>query len=181
MRLNEPLQMRDLLRIVPGHQGFKMIDDGRHVIGVLGNEEHGDISLRGLGNDGSEGAKKALKTAIQTARQFNAELHTISVEEHLPHYAATVGEVLEAKEEKNGYFKKINEEAKEMAAKEGVILHAEVIPGHEVKTIVNHAKDNHFDLVVIGFMGHSKIYGRVWGSTSQNITRLVPCTVMVVK
>ena len=36
-------------------------------------------------------------------------------------------------------------------------------------------------LVVIGFMGHSKIYDRVWGSTSQNLTRLVPCTVMVVK
>jgi len=35
--------------------------------------------------------------------------------------------------------------------------------------------------VVIGFMGHSKIYDRVWGSTSQNLTRLVPCTVMVVK
>ena len=33
---------------------------------------------------------------------------------------------------------------------------------------------NHFDLVGIGFMGHSKVYDRVWGSTSQNIARLVP-------
>jgi nucleotide-binding universal stress UspA family protein len=115
------------------------------------------------------------------AKQFSAELHSISVEEDLPHYAATVGEVLEAKEEKNGYFKKINEEAKEIADKEGVVLHTQVVPGHEVESIVNYAKDHHFDLVVIGFMGHSKIYGRVWGSTSQNITRLVPCTVMVVK
>jgi len=46
---------------------------------------------------------------------------------------------------------------------------------------VDYARDHHFDLVVIGFMGHSKIYDRVWGSTSQNIARLVPCTVMVVK
>lgn len=134
-----------------------------------------------VGNDGSEGAKKALRVAIDLAKHYGAEIHSISVEEHLPHYAATVGEVLEAKEEKNGYFKKINEEAKEMAAKEGVVLHTKVLPGHEVETIVDYAKERHFDLIVIGFMGHSKVYDRVWGSTSQNLTRLVPCTVMVVK
>ncbi|PIW89068.1 MAG: universal stress protein, partial [Nitrospirae bacterium CG_4_8_14_3_um_filter_44_28] len=56
-----------------------------------------------------------------------------------------------------------------------------VIAGHEVETIVNYAKEGEFDLLVIGFMGHSKIFGRVWGSTSQNITKLAPCTVVVVK
>ena len=134
-----------------------------------------------VGNDGSEGAKKALRAAIDLAKCYNAELYSISVEEDLPHYAATVGEVLEAKAEKNGYFAKLNEEAKEMAAKDDVVLHTKVLPGHEVETIVDYAKEHHFDLVVIGFMGHSKVYDRVWGSTSQNITRLVPCTVMVVK
>jgi nucleotide-binding universal stress UspA family protein len=134
-----------------------------------------------VGNDGSDGAKKALRVAIDLAKHYPAELYSISVEEDLPHYAATVGEVLEAKEEKNGYFKKINEEAKEMAAKEGVVLHTKVFPGHEVETIVDYAKEHHFDLVVIGFMGHSRVYDRVWGSTSQTLTRMVPCTVMVVK
>jgi nucleotide-binding universal stress UspA family protein len=134
-----------------------------------------------VGNDGSEGAKKALKAAIDLARHYGADLHSISVEEGLPHYAATVGEVLEAKAEKNGYFKRLNEEAREMAEKEGVLLQTNVLAGHEVQTIVDYAREHHFDLMVIGFMGHSKIYDRVWGSTSQNITRLVPCTVMVVK
>src|SRR4030067_3795996 len=134
-----------------------------------------------VGYDGSEGAKKALKAGIDIAKHYGAELHSISVEEDLPHYAATVGEVLEAKAEKNGYFAKLVEEAKEMAAKEGVVLHAKVVAGHEVETIVDYARDHHFDVVVIGFMSHSKIYDRVWGSTSQNIARLVPCTVIVVK
>jgi len=134
-----------------------------------------------VGNDGSEGAKKALRTAIDIAKHYDAELHSISVEEDLPKYAATVGEVLEAKAEKNGYFGKINEEARGIAAKEGIVLHTMVVPGHEVETIVDYAKEHHFDLLVIGFMGHSKIYGRIWGSTSQNITRLAPCAVMVVK
>ena len=134
-----------------------------------------------VGYDGSEGAKKALRVAVDFAKHYGVELHSISVEEDLPHYAATVGEVLEAKAEKNGYFERINQEAKEMAAREGIALHTTVVAGHEVETIVDYAKQHHFDLLVIGFMGHSKIYGRVWGSTSQNITRLVPCTVMVVK
>jgi nucleotide-binding universal stress UspA family protein len=132
-------------------------------------------------NDGSEGAKKALKTAIDLAKKYNAELHSISVEEGVPHYAATIGEVDEYKKEANEFFNKINDEAKATAKKEGIELYTNVQAGHEVETIVNFAKDGNFDLLVIGFMGHSKIFGRVWGSTSQNITKLSPCTVIVVK
>jgi len=134
-----------------------------------------------IANDGSAGAKLALKVAIDLAKRYGAELHSISVEEGVPHYAATIGEVEEFKREANGYFKGINDEAIEMARKEGLALQTRVIAGHEVETIVNYARDGEFDLLVIGFMGHSKIFGRVWGSTSQNITKLAPCTVVVVK
>ncbi|OGL44805.1 MAG: hypothetical protein A2W05_00630 [Candidatus Schekmanbacteria bacterium RBG_16_38_10] len=134
-----------------------------------------------IANDGSDGAKHALQVAIDLSKKYNADLHSISVEEGVPHYAATIGEVEEFKQEANNYFRKVNEEAVEMAKKEGVKLHTKVLPGHEVETVVNYAKDGKFDLLVIGFMGHSKIFGRVWGSTSQNIAKLSPCTVIVVK
>ena len=134
-----------------------------------------------IANDGSASAKNALQVAIDLAKKYNAELHGISVEEGVPHYAATIGEVEEFKQEANNYFRKVNEEATEMARKEGVELHTKVLPGHEVETIVNYTKDGKFYLLVIGFMGHSKIFGRVWGSTSQNLTKLSPCTVLVVK
>lgn len=134
-----------------------------------------------IANDGSAGAMLALKVAIDLARKYNAELHSISVEEGVPHYAATIGEVEEYKREANGFFKKINNKAYETAKKEGVELRTKVMAGHEVETIVNYAKEGEFDLLVIGFMGHSKIFGRVWGSTSQNLTKLAPCTVIVVK
>jgi nucleotide-binding universal stress UspA family protein len=134
-----------------------------------------------VANDGSEGAKKALKTAIDLAKKYNSELYSISVEEGVPHYAATIGEVEEFRKEANEFFKKINDEALEEARKEGIELQSKVQAGHEVETIINYAKKGKFDLLVIGFMGHSKIFGRVWGSTSQNITKLSPCTVIVVK
>jgi nucleotide-binding universal stress UspA family protein len=54
----------------------------------------------------------------------------------------------------------LNQEGKEMAAKEGIALHTKVVAGHGVEAIVDYARDRCFDLVVIGFMGHSKIHDR---------------------
>lgn len=134
-----------------------------------------------IANDGSEGARHALKVAIDLANKYRAELHSISVEEGVPHYAATMGEVDEYRREADEFFRKINNEAVEEAKKTGIELQTKVQAGHEVETIVQYAKEGKFDLLVVGFMGHSKIFGRVWGSTSQNITKLSPCTVIVVK
>jgi nucleotide-binding universal stress UspA family protein len=134
-----------------------------------------------VANDGSEGAKKALQVAVDIAKRYRAELHQLSVEEHLPHYAATVGEVVEAKQEAAQYFRTVVREAELLARTEGIGMISHVLPGHEVETIVTFTKEHTFDLLVIGFMGHSKIFGRLWGSTSQNLTTLSPCTVLVVK
>ncbi|MBC7293125.1 MAG: universal stress protein [Thermoleophilia bacterium] len=134
-----------------------------------------------VANDGSEHAKLAVSKAIGLAKCFSADLHMICVEEHLPHYAATVGEVLEEKAEEDRYFARIVREAKAQAAAEGVQLHALVTPGHEVETIVKYLGDNGFDLLVIGFMGHSRVFGRIMGSTASTLTRLAPCSVLVVK
>jgi len=53
--------------------------------------------------------------------------------------------------------------------------------GHEVETIIRHARDGDYDLLVVGFMGHSRVFGRIWGGTSQNLAKLAPCSVLVVK
>jgi nucleotide-binding universal stress UspA family protein len=55
------------------------------------------------------------------------------------------------------------------------------LPGHEVETIITAARDGKFDLLVVGFVGHSNVFGRVMGSTTQNISRLSPCSVLIVK
>jgi len=131
--------------------------------------------------DGSEGSRHALQAGIELAKQLGADLHTISVIEHLPHYAATVGEVKEAQEEFETFFSKLTKQARDLAALQGVELETVVKPGHEVETIVTYAKEGGFDLLVIGFAGHSNIWGRVMGSTTQNLSRLAPCSVMIVK
>ena len=134
--------------------------------------------LHGL--DGSDGSFKALAEAIELAKGYGAELHTISVEE-LPHYPGTIGEVVEEKRIANGKFGSAVQKAHEMAENAGQSLESHVIVGHEVKTIVEFIKKHGFDLLVIGFMGHSALYGRVMGGTCQSLVRLAPCSVLVKK
>jgi nucleotide-binding universal stress UspA family protein len=134
-----------------------------------------------VANDGSDHAQKALLAAIDLAATYGVELHSISVEEGLPRYAGTIDEVEEVKQQLNGAMRAYNEEAAALARERGVELQWEVVPGHEVETIVTHCKEGGFDLLVIGFMGHSAVFGRIWGSTSQNLARLAPCSVLIVK
>lgn len=105
----------------------------------------------------------------------------ICVEEPLPHYAATVGEVLETKAEEDGYFQVLARKSKAAARERGVDLHVYIVPGHEVETIIELAQRGGFDLLVFGFMGHSRALGRVMGGTATNLTRIAPCSVYVVK
>jgi nucleotide-binding universal stress UspA family protein len=134
--------------------------------------------LHGL--DGSEGSFKALEHGVELAKCFNAELHTISVEE-VPHYPGTVGEVVESQEAANGAYAKALQRARQIAQDQGIKLQCHVLVGHKVKTIVEFIKERGYDLLVIGFMGHSALYDRVMGSTCQGLVRLAGCSVLVVK
>lgn len=131
--------------------------------------------------DGSEGSRKALKTATEMAAHAGAELHSISVEVDLPHYAATIGEFDEVKKEKDAYFKRLIDEAIELARSGGVELTPHVVAGHAVDNIVHMLKQGKFDVAVVGFTGHSRIFERIWGGTSRNVAQFSPCSVLIVK
>jgi len=134
-----------------------------------------------IANDGSAGGMKALDAAIALAALTDASLESISVEEGLPHYAGTIDETMEIKQQKDAYFADLARRSQERAQAAEVELTFTVIPGHEVETILDYLKEGHFDLLVLGFAGHSNVWGRIWGSSSQNLTRLAPCHVLVVK
>lgn len=131
--------------------------------------------------DGSDGAKRALSAAIELAKAMGATVISLSVRGHLPYLATSVDEVDEAREQIDQFFHRIASEASAMASMAGVKLETVVRPGHEVETIVTFAKDGAFDLLVVGFTGHSNVFGRIMGGTVQNLIRLAPCAVLVVK
>jgi len=134
-----------------------------------------------VAHDGSEGARKAFASALEIAQFAQAELHMISIIEVHSHFAATMGEVMEEKEEENKLYAQTKQEAERMAAARGVPFEARIQNGHEVESIIRHAREGGYDLLVVGFMGHSKVFGRIWGGTSQNLAKLAPCSVLIVK
>lgn len=137
-----------------------------------------------VATDGSVPAHKAFEKGLALAALTGAELHTISVAEDLPRYAGTRGEVEDYKHRMEDHFRKAGEKLEQEAARKDVRLHVHVQYGHEIESIVTFTKKHRFDLLVIGFVGHSNVLKRLmgnWGSTAQNLTRLAPCAVLVVK
>jgi len=133
-----------------------------------------------VANDGSDGGRKALELACDLARLHHATLHMISVEE-LPDFPASIDEVIETKQAENHKFHAVLEAARKLAAGKGVELQAEVVAGHAAATIVERVKALKADLLVVGFMGHSALYERIIGGTTDRLVRLAPCPVLVVK
>ena len=68
---------------------------------------------------------------------LKAEFWTVPVEEHLPHYAAPIGEVPDANERVDEYFRVLTKEARDQAALAGVELQSMIRQGHEVEKVHN--------------------------------------------
>jgi nucleotide-binding universal stress UspA family protein len=130
-----------------------------------------------VANDGSPGALKALAAAIETAKRDSAALHMVTVEE-LPRFAASIDEVEEEKAEANHRFAPVIETARAQAQAAGVALETHLLAGHPVHTIVALINAEHFELLVVGFMGHTRLYEQI---TTERLVRLAPCAVLVIK
>jgi nucleotide-binding universal stress UspA family protein len=131
--------------------------------------------------DGSQGGFDALTEAAELARRFEAELIALSVEEGLPRYAATMGEVDEFTREKDRYFEEVGEHARRLAAESGATLRHEVRVGHAADQIVRFVQEVGADLVVLGYKGHSRIAEFVIGNTAHKVNAYSTASVLVVK
>ena len=131
-------------------------------------------------NDGSDGAFKALSAAFDIANHYGSELHMIVVEE-LPRFPGSIDEVEGEIESADRRFAPVISKSKSLAAAHGLNLHCHVIPGHAVSTIVEFCRERSFDALITGFMGHSMLYNRIIGSTTDRLVDLAPCTVIVIK
>lgn len=133
-----------------------------------------------IANDGSVGAFRALDTALALASALKAELHMISVEE-IQWVPGTREEVIGDKAIADRKFAAVIVKARELAGKANVAITAHVVVGHAVSTIIDFIAREGFDLLVTGFMGHSALYNRVIGSTTDRLVEIAPCAVLVVK
>jgi nucleotide-binding universal stress UspA family protein len=133
-----------------------------------------------VANDGSPGGARALAGALELARRLEVDLAMICVEE-LPRFPASIGEIAEAQADAASVFEKVVVSAEKFARAQEVAFESHIVAGHPVPSIVEFVQRGGYDLLIVGYMGHSALYNRVIGSTTLRLVELAPCKVMVVK
>ena len=134
-----------------------------------------------VGYDGSKGGKAALRRAVIMAVAAKAEITVLWVREPLPRYTDLPGEPEEAAEAADEYFQERQKEVAEVAAQHGIKVGCETRRGHPAKTIVTMAKEDGYDLIVVGHSDHSEMWGRLLGDTADRISDHAHCSVLIVK
>ncbi len=130
--------------------------------------------------DGSPYSNKALSAGIELTRCCGCELQAVAVV-NLPDYAGTVAEVDDMVTRAREFYKKKLEDVVSRAAGKNVKLTTHLIFGHVGETIVRYARENNFDLIVVGTHGWSAIQKLVMGSVSSYVIRHAACDVLVAK
>jgi nucleotide-binding universal stress UspA family protein len=133
-----------------------------------------------VADDGSKGGEKAFAYALALAKRLGVGLQMVCVEE-APRFPASIDEVTEALSDGAGLFDKVVAAATAQAAAQDVAFQSHVVVGHPVAAIVEFIQRGGYDLLVVGYMGHSALYNRVIGSTTDRLVEHAPCQVLVVK
>jgi nucleotide-binding universal stress UspA family protein len=136
--------------------------------------------------DGSEHSKKALELACELANKFDGSLHLV----HVPQGAAAdrvmvlggAAVMLHAdRSQIEAAGATLVEAATEFAKRNmsGPVT-SELRGGDPAQEIVESAKENHSDCIVIGSRGLGNFGGLLLGSVSHKVNHLAPCTCITV-
>ena len=138
--------------------------------------------------DGSKQALKAADVATDLAVKYDARVTFLTVTKRLQ-VGGAVKKYLEVENllgEPQYVIDEMTEEiiaeAKKAAAGKGLAtLKTEVREGNPARSIVEYAKADKSDLIVLGSRGLGDIEGGLLGSVSHKVASLAPCTVITVK
>lgn len=131
--------------------------------------------------DGSEGSKIALTQAAEMAKQCGALLRAIWVKSKLPHYPETVSEISEEQAAADAFLEGLKKDLSEFSLKYELEIELYSVTGNPSKTIVSYAKENNFDLIVLGYKGHSSLWGSSLGHTADRVSEHAHCSVLIVR
>jgi nucleotide-binding universal stress UspA family protein len=146
--------------------------------------------------DGSQHSQRALETAVQIAKKFEARMTLIHV------YSVTVPPVIMTEpttltpsgvpvvtpvelskmvEAAREVGERILAEAEEKLRSEDVEVDTSLNEGNTVQEITRVAKEGNFDLIVMGVRGIGRLRELLVGSVSEGVIKHSSCPVLVVK
>lgn len=131
-----------------------------------------------LATDGSEYSEGAVREAISLAKRCSSKLFALSVVEANPEFMAMAPQAVEDMEVKTREYL---ESIKSRASKEGVQCESIVHEGEDTyKFIVDEAKKNNVNMIVMGRRGRKGLKRLMMGSVTAKTIGHSPCNVLVV-
>ncbi len=132
--------------------------------------------------DYSDHSEKAIRYGIELASKFNSELHLFHAVEFTPVMYGEGGGFLSpdaAMEIEADAARHL--ESLEVDGANGLRVVRKVVQGHPFVAIVQYAKENDIDLLVLGTHGRGAIAHMLLGSVAEQVVRKAPCPVLVVR
>jgi nucleotide-binding universal stress UspA family protein len=136
--------------------------------------------------DFSEASMEAMRAAMEIAKDVDAEVHLMHViaphrtfiplplesnAEQTRELAREAAMVQQAEEElariRNDEFGDSNK------------VHTYAVVGHPVQKLIDYAKEQTIDLIVVATRGRSGVELMLGGGTTERLTRVAPCSVLV--
>jgi nucleotide-binding universal stress UspA family protein len=134
--------------------------------------------------DFSEGSSQALQYAVDLTKKYGAKLYVV----HVVYDVAKTAGWYVPHVSVDQMYKDIQEGAKKELEKFGVEALGEVkniertvLTGVPHEEVMNFAKKNKIDLIIMGTHGRKGIDRILFGSTAAQIVRFAPCPVLTVR
>ena len=138
-----------------------------------------------ISTDGSEISQKAAQSAVTLAKATGAELYTISVKEPFPYSAISEMQPVPPQEFFDAQERIAGERVKgvvALAGAAGVACHAHTVEAlHPWEAILDHAKTQACDLIVMASHGRRGLSALLLGSETQKVLTHSAIPVLVIK
>jgi nucleotide-binding universal stress UspA family protein len=139
-----------------------------------------------VGTDGSETATKAVRSAVELARDVGATVELVSAYEPVPS-AQLAAERRDAPEDLQWAINPREvvdatlEAAAEVAQEEGVTAQVYARQGDPADAILDVAEEQNADLIVVGNKGMTGAKRFLLGSVPNKVSHHAPCSVLIIR
>jgi nucleotide-binding universal stress UspA family protein len=129
--------------------------------------------------DGSRGSWKALEWAVGLAKMVGADIVAVTVVKP-PEFSPSISEIDEFYEDAEKHFGPEVEKIRDYGQSNGVDIETVFLRGHPAESIVKHAYERKFDLIVMGTRGLGGFKQMIIGSVAQKVSSYskVPVTII---
>lgn len=136
--------------------------------------------------DGSDRSNKALFHTVELASKLGSKITLMHVVPSLPPYVNTAVDRLGQAQQ--SIIEELMRNGKEMLQQyassisdKGIEVESITVMGQPADEIIEKAKLEEYDLIVIGSRGLGEIKGYLMGSVSNRVSRHAPCPVLIIR